>query len=128
MQSKVVGVEAVVVKIKGISPKVVTAVRRGVWRHATEVGNRALEYTPKDLGILRGSKVVTLPEVKGNEIVSEVGFGGAAAPYAVIVHEDMRTKRWTTAGTGPKYLERAHLEEAGKLEERIGEEVAEVVG
>lgn len=38
-------------------------------------------------GALRASGHVKLPEVEPGGITVELGFGGAAAPYAVYVHE-----------------------------------------
>jgi len=77
---------------------------------------KSLEITPRRYGDLRRSGTVPEPEISRNQIVQEVGFGGAAAPYAVFIHEipdplpSGRPVNWTTEGTGHKYLERPTLE------------------
>ncbi len=56
-------------------------------------------------GSLRRSAYATLPERKGREVVVEVGFDGASAPYALFVHEMPVETNWSEPGTGPKFLE-----------------------
>lgn len=58
-------------------------------------------YVPVDKGALRASGFVEQPIFLGNSISVTLGFGGSAAPYAVIVHEDL-TKRHTVGQA--KYL------------------------
>lgn len=50
------------------------------------------DYVPVDTGALRASGYVTRPTITETRASVEMGFGGPAAPYAVIVHEDL-TKR-----------------------------------
>lgn len=45
--------------------------------------------TPVKTGALRGSGYVAEPERVGDTVRVEMGFGGPAAPYALIVHEDL---------------------------------------
>jgi len=56
-----------------------------------------------------------------------IGFG---APHAYLVHEDIagfhRVKEHSTAGTGPKYLERPFLEKKANLEAKIVAMIDEV--
>ena len=42
---------------------------------------------PVRYGILKASGHVFEPEVRGNDITVTLGYGGAASPYSVIVHE-----------------------------------------
>lgn len=68
------------------------------------------DYVPVETGALRASGFVEPPITRGAETSVTVGFGGPAAPYAVIVHEDL-TKRHPVGQA--KYLElplRAALE------------------
>jgi len=60
------------------------------------------DYVPVDTGTLRASGFVELPTVTERGATIQFGFGGAAAPYAVVVHEDL-TKRHTVGQA--KYLE-----------------------
>src|SRR3990172_9163537 len=73
-----------------------------------------LQVTPYKYGPLRSSIRVRM--LSDTEI--EFSAGGPAAPYALIVHENLSpTVHWTTPGTGPKYIERpvlAGMEAFGK--------------
>jgi hypothetical protein len=51
----------------------------------------AKELTPVDTGNLRASGHVRPPVLDGGQVTVTMGFGGAAAPYALYVHEDLRT-------------------------------------
>lgn len=69
------------------------------WAESTRTA--AMRVTPKKLGVLRNSLYV---KQKGTATI--IGAGGAAEPYAKSVHENLRSGvKWTTPGTGPKFLE-----------------------
>lgn len=61
------------------------------------------EFVPVDTGALRNSGHVVPPDMAQPVISVTIGFGGPAAPYAAIVHEDL-TKRHPVGGA--KYLSR----------------------
>lgn len=48
----------------------------------------AKERTPWEFGVLKASGFVALPVRVGNQISVKLSFGGAAAGYAIYVHED----------------------------------------
>ena len=60
------------------------------------------DYVPVDTGALRASGFVDPPVISGTRAEVSFGFGGPAAPYAVVVHEDL-TKRHPVGQA--KYLE-----------------------
>lgn len=72
---------------------------------------------PVDLGTLRRSGVIMPPQITGNRIMIEMGYGGAASAYALIQHErqDFRHKDGKTW----KYLEAPVRERIPNLEKRI---------
>lgn len=83
----------------------------------------AKERAPVDLGTLRNSGYVTLPETRGGNTFVEVGFGGAAKAYAVRQHEDTSYSH-TDPKTGnsvgeAKYLENAINATEKQVQERI---------
>jgi hypothetical protein len=47
------------------------------------------DYVPVDTGALRASGFVDAPLVTATGARVDLGFGGPAAPYAAIVHEDL---------------------------------------
>lgn len=89
-------------------------------------------YVPTDLGALKGSGHVELPEIGPNEITVTLGYGGSASDYALAVHEHLsehsppswrvaeregRPVQFTTGG--PKYLEKPVLEAARTFQEDL---------
>jgi hypothetical protein len=74
-----------------------------------------------DKGALRSTgKATTKKTSKGWQ--AKVSFGGTAddgteVDYAVIVHNDLEPKQWTTDGTGPLYLSKAVQETWGQVKE-----------
>lgn len=78
-------------------------VGRFLYQEATEVFNRSQDIVPIDTGALRSSGAVFQPEVEGTEIFVTVQYGGAAAPYAAIQHENLEYHH--DAPTQAKYLE-----------------------
>lgn len=83
----------------------------------------AKQRTPVDTGALRASGHVDAPRQESSEVFAiDLAFGGPAAPYAAIVHEDPDAHhpvgQW-------KYLESVVLESAPYLAERVWERVKE---
>ena len=104
--------------------KVVGATKIAVTEQVVELGRRADELVPFDTGNLMRSQVIKLPTTFGRSIVGTVEYGGTAAPYALVQHEDLELwhppkppgkskvgKRQGTGpvapgqGRGPKFLE-----------------------
>lgn len=69
-------------------------------------------YVPVKWGVLRSSGFVRAPRIEGTKLVVELGFGSAAAWYAIIVHERpmVHPERWSKTYSGRrgqnKYLEK----------------------
>lgn len=95
------------------------------------------QYVPVDQGVLRDSGVV-LPPTWTDRVLSVVmGFGGAAAAYALAVHEHLSEHSppsWRLAEAsghpvhftvgGPKYLERPFLARIPGMGERLRNRLA----
>lgn len=78
----------------------------------------AKKRTPVDTGALRNSGHVSPPEIKGDTVVSEGGFGGVAAPYAVIVHERLDVHHLVGQA---KFYESAITDAQSGMEGRLAE-------
>lgn len=82
----------------------------------------AKRRTPVDTGALRASGHVSTPRHSDGVFAIDLAFGGPAAPYAAIVHEDPDAHhpvgQW-------KYLESVVLESAPHLAARVWERVKE---
>jgi hypothetical protein len=80
---------------------------------AQEIMTEAKQAAPIDLGTLRASGHVNKPKVSKTGASVQLGFGGAAAAYALAVHEhpsEHSPPSWQSGVRfnqgGPKYLER----------------------
>ena len=82
----------------------------------------AKSRTPVETGVLRGSGTVLTPKVNGTQVTVESGFGGAAAGYAIPVHERLGVHH--PSGEA-KFLERAFLERAPKIPANLARRVAQ---
>lgn len=116
------GVDEMIAKLKEIADRFPDRVAAAIYTEAQIVMTEAKRRTPvaRDGGTLRASGRVSLPVRKGRDISVTLSFGGAADAYAIAVHEHLsehsppswivaedqgRPVRWTTPGTGPKFLE-----------------------
>jgi hypothetical protein len=62
-------------------------VGRVLYNYANDVFNRSQYLVPVDTGALRSSGRVEAPVLEGFAVVVSIKYGGAAAPYALWVHE-----------------------------------------
>lgn len=58
-----------------------------IYQGASIVMTEAKKRAPLDFGTLRNSGYVTLPKSDADGVFVEAGFGGAAKPYALAIHE-----------------------------------------
>ena len=93
-------------------------------------------------GTLKGSQFTERPVTRGGKVMVEMGYGGAAAAYALAVHEHPSKHsppswfaagpaapggsapsgviHWSRPGSGPKFLERPVLAAEKGFGRRIG--------
>jgi hypothetical protein len=94
--------------------RVMVAGGGALYRKAWQIMGRSKEeFVPVDLGILKDSGDVALPEIDGNAMVVEMGYGGAAAAYALKQHEDLTLNH--PNGGEAKFLEKPLLEEVPNI-------------
>ncbi len=139
---RIEGIDDVLAAINRGEKAVVKAAKIAVTEVATDVARRADELVPFDEGTLRNSQIVDLPTTARSRIEATIAYGGPAAPYAVVQHEDVTLwhppkppgkskvgKRQGTGpvepggGRGPKYLEHPLLEK----EKTFGDEIVKAV-
>jgi len=92
-------------------------VGRTLYAEANTVFDLSQDIVPIDTGALRSSGVVRQPEVEGDEISVTIQYGGAAAPYAVIQHENL--EYFHEPPTRSKYLEAPLLERLSEVKESL---------
>jgi hypothetical protein len=110
------GVQAVRAKLDRIAQRIPDRVGNALYAEAEIEMGEAKRRTPVDTGALRASGHVGFPVFEGRDIAVTLNFGGPAAPYALVVHEDLGA--WHAVGQA-KYLESTLLESAPFLPTRI---------
>lgn len=121
-------------KLAALQQRSVAALAAGMYQEALAImRDSQTNYCPVDTGNLKNSGHVEFPKIDGTNVSVRMGYGGAAAPYAAIVHENPRAgktggvspsgrkyKHWARVGQW-KYLERPFLDAVGNgIDERIG--------
>jgi hypothetical protein len=85
----------------------------------------AKRITPYFAGALRASGKVEKPKRDANVVSIDITFGGAAAPYALWVHE--RVDLHHQPPTQAKFLESAALERAPQYTRHLAERMAQIL-
>ncbi len=139
---RVTGLDDIRRLIRANDRKVRAATGRAITAEVVELGRRADELVPIDTGNLRNSQIIKLPDPKGRRIVGTVEYGGTAAPYALVQHEDLtlwhppkppgKSKVGKKQGTGPvapgqgrgpKYLEHPFKRQQKRFSARLAARV-----
>lgn len=81
----------------------INELKQAVTGTAATVLDESQKIVPVDFGTLKGSGMVKEPKVDSRGIEVEITYGGAAAPYAGYVHENMNARH--KDGKTAKYLE-----------------------
>jgi len=102
------------------------ALGQALYREGAIVFEESQNEVPIDTGNLRASGKLGLPEVQGDDIVVEVSYGGAAADYALVVHEDM--ERNYRNGKKSKFLEDPVKRRISGLDGRLLSAVKKAMG
>ena len=90
----------------GMNGKQVAA--QAMYTTANFIGNESQAIVPVDTGVLRGSMDITRQKSFTQKTTrAEISYGGPAAPYALLQHEDMEFNHPT--GGEAKYLEKPFL-------------------
>lgn len=76
---------------------------QAVYMEAQDVLRESKRIVPVDTGALKNSGRVEKPSVSARGVSVEITYGGAAAPYALYVHEDPDAQH--AAGKTYKFLE-----------------------
>lgn len=120
MASRFTGADAVLArlrKIKGFAPNAFERAQK----QETEVEVGACKRdTPVKTGALRGTIKQGEAKREGRKFTTSIEAGGPAAPYALIVHEDLEALH----GNGEaKFIERPLQESAPYMAERIAKRI-----
>lgn len=124
--SALTGADVLLAGLDQLIEQAPTALAAAIYQEAeTIMADSKANYVPVDTGVLRDSGFVAPPEIDGNVVSVELGYGGAASAYALVQHE--RLDYHHTVG-GPKYLERPFLDAMNGLEERLADRLEPLLG
>jgi hypothetical protein len=104
---------------------------KALFDEAENIMAASKRIVPVDFGALRSSGHVEKPEIRGMDVSVTMGYGGAAADYAIPVHEIPPPPRKSSGGrsarhrppTQWKYLEQPFKAARRGLTERLGRKV-----
>lgn len=132
--SPVKGTDKISRRLKKIAKTFPSIVAQSVFVEAELIMTKSKkDHVPVDLGTLRSSGMVSMNQTWNQYIEAVMSYGGAAAPYALAIHEHPsghsppswqgQSIRFSPRGRGPKYLERPLFGALPGMDERIGERV-----
>lgn len=117
MAAKITGMEQMKARLLARAHDLQRQIPAALTAEAELIMSRSKVLVPVDTGVLRGSGFVDTPTRAGNTHRIELGYGGAADAYALIVHERLDTAH--AAPTQAKYLEQPLQEAAPGLMDRL---------
>lgn len=121
------GLEEILGKLSAVPAQALRAAGGSLYRQGEAIMARSKQdFVPVDLGVLRDSGYVAMPQYDGQGVTVEIGFGGAAADYAVVQHEDVSLHH--PNGGEAKYLEKPLLEHAQHLVADVAADVRAELG
>lgn len=112
---------------------IMTALLEAVNDNAMLAFRESQKYVPHADGILAASGVRVPATQRGNTVVAELGYGGAASKYALIQHEDMSLNHPdpTNPKSRPqgqaKYLEDPVRDQIPQLERDLTQRIRKVL-
>lgn len=142
---QVTGIQSVVKTLERIRDGAIPTIRQALEIAGERILVKAREYCPKDTGALRASGRVEVVNAGAGPTTLRVHvtfggrldgrsrefkgtvYAGQVVYYAVYVHERTDAVSYTTAGTGPKFLERAVREMLEVVPEEIGRALSQLV-
>ncbi len=114
--ASVTGADVVIANLRAIAASMPQQIGRALREEAEIEMTEAKRRTPVDTGALRASGHVEEPQVNGADVSVMLGFGGAAAPYALVVHDNIEA--FHPVGQA-KFLESTLAESRPFLADRI---------
>lgn len=100
------------------------AMGMALWKEANAIMAASMPLVPVDLGILRASHFVDSPQMDGDDMTIDFGYGGAASAYAWVQHEELSYQH--SVGQA-KYLEEPVLAAESGLAARLSATLAAVM-
>lgn len=139
MKVTITGSSEVMGKLQRVAARVPGAIEQALRVEAEAVMATAKLLVPVEVGVLKASGFVSPAERVGSTVRVEVAFGGPAAGYAEVQHENeslvhtgrhysSRLRRMYTRRGQAKYLEAPVLDVAPKLAARLAARLRAALG
>jgi hypothetical protein len=123
-------VNEVATNLKRLSGKIPPRLARALFVVGQGVLQESKKIVPKKLETLKQSGTVDPPKMTSEGASLEISYGGPAAAYATAIHEHpsgssppswgTKKLKFTTPGTGTKYLEKPLFKKAKTLDREVG--------
>jgi hypothetical protein len=107
------GVSSVFSKLQALTEEVPSALDKALYAEGLQIFRASQKLVPVKFGTLKGSGVIEGPT--NGEVF--IGYGGAAASYALYVHENMEAKH--KKNKSAKFLEIPFTEALNGMDERL---------
>ena len=107
--------------LKLVGERAIAEAAKALHQEHEMIITEAKKRTPVDTGALRSSGHVKPPVFGAHTVVSEGGFGGAAAPYAILVHENLKSHH--NPPTRAKFYESALLDSIPDMDRRLAAKI-----
>ena len=99
----IVGIDQVARRLLSVAAAIPVRAGAALFQEAQIERAESMRRTPVDTSALRGSHEVIGPMYRGRDISVSIQVGGAAAPYAIPVHENLEA--FHPKGGQAKFLE-----------------------
>ena len=87
IKMKITGNEKILVNLKKVPSRLGEALGGGLYLEASNIMTDSKKQSPVDLGTMKASGYITLPEITLSSVKVEMGYGGPSADYVVVQHE-----------------------------------------
>ena len=127
MKIETIGLTEFIVRLERHESILMPVLGREMREWAEETMTESKRVVPVgETGNLMNSGHVEGPSRSAGGTDVRLGYGGPAAPYARVVHENLNPGiHWKRPGSGPKYLENPFMERLPQLEGRLRAALAE---
>jgi hypothetical protein len=106
-------------KLRSEGPK---AAARGLYKVANQIMTDSKRIVPILHGVLASTGYVAHPVITGSRVTVNLGYGGPAAPYAVVQHENLSFHH--KPGRQAKYLESPAIKRSKDIGAAVAGEIS----
>lgn len=125
LKIELLGVDRLTALLATAGKDAVPALQQALNEEAQLAFRESQKLVPRRTGVLAASGQVMPAEVQGDSVVVQLGYGGAASSYALIVHENPNAQH--SGGRQWKYLEVPVLRRVPKLADNLARRMERIL-